>query len=44
MSFDDARRWLINQGIIGGPKYDENGKAIPGTGAKANIVAYRIPT
>lgn len=31
LSFEDARRWLINQGIIG-----EN--------AKANIVAYRIPT
>lgn len=31
MSFDDARRWLINNNIIG-------------TNAKANIIAYRIPT
>lgn len=31
LSFEDARKWLINNGIIG-----EN--------AKANILAYRIPT
>lgn len=31
LSFEEARQWLINNGIIG-------------EGAKANILAYRIPT
>lgn len=35
MTFDELRNWLINRGIIG-----ENA----GKNAKANIMAYRIPT
>jgi len=42
MSFEDARNWLLNRGIIGAPRTDSKGRAIPG--AKANIIAYRIPT
>ena len=44
LSFEEQRQWLIDHKIIGGPKYDEDGKPIPGTGASANIIGYRIPT
>lgn len=44
LSFEEQRQWLIDHKIIGGPQYDENDKPIVGTGAKANIIGYRIPT
>lgn len=42
-SFEAKRKWLIEQGIIGGPTYDEEGNIVA-NGAKTNMVGYRIPT
>lgn len=43
MSFQEIRSFLMQRGIIGSTRIDpKTGKTIPG--AKANIVAYRIPT
>lgn len=44
LPFEKQRQWLIDHKLIGGPKFDENGNAIPGTGASASIIGYRIPT
>jgi hypothetical protein len=40
MSFDEAKQWLIDNGIISGVKTGET----EWSNAHANIVAYRIPT
>lgn len=43
LSFKEQRQFLIDHGIIGGPKRDKDGNIIE-NGVSANTIGYRIPT
>lgn len=42
-NFLKTRQWLIDQGIIGGAEYNEDG-TLKKEGAKTLMMSYRIPT
>lgn len=46
MSFTEARKWLIDNKVIGSSfdYTDKDGKQVHKDGASANIIGYRIPT